>query len=400
MSFSEWKEYKLQDILLIPLKNGVSKPSRIRGSGFKMVNMGELFANSIIGDIKMELVPMTDKELVNYLLEYEDLLFARQSLTVEGAGKCSIFVGRSVTTTYEGHLMRLRINRDIARPRYVYYYFNSPIGKNKIKTIVTSTAAAGIRGSDLNNIQIKLPSIQIQQRTISILSTLDGKIELNRQTNQTLEAIAQTVFKEMCLPKGDELEEGWRVEKLEEEIETVSETYKFGNKENIIFLNTGDISDGLFLHSDYSVVSTLPGQAKKRIRKNDILFSEIRPINKRFAFVDFDADEYVVSTKLMVLRSKRLSPIFLYFYLTREEMIKDLQHLAETRSGTFPQITFSQLKDLKIILPPQEILEAFIKILEEKFLLIKNNEKEINTLIALRETLLPKLMKGEIEINN
>ena len=104
----------------------------------------------------------------------------------------------------------------------------------------------------------------------------------------------------MCLPKSEELPDGWRIEKLENLIETVSVTHKM-KQEEIIFLNTSDILEGNVLNNEYSVVSTLPRQAKKSIKRNDILFSEIRPANKRYAFVNFDADDYVVSTKLMVL---------------------------------------------------------------------------------------------------
>ena len=82
---------------------------------------------------------------------------------------------------------------------------------------------------------------------------------------------------------------------------SVSVTHK-KDKSHLIFLNTSDIERGQFLHRDYSEVQAWPGQAKKSVQKGDILFSEIRPGNGRWAFVDFDADDYVVSTKLMVLR--------------------------------------------------------------------------------------------------
>lgn len=131
--------------------------------------------------------------------------------------------------------------------------------------------------------------------------------------------------------------------------ETVSVTHAF-NKPELIFLNTSDIERGHFLHRSYTPVAGWPGQAKKSIRKGDILFSEIRPANGRYAFVDFDADDYVVSTKLMVIRPKpgQVSPRFLYHVLTSHKITSWLQHLAESRSGTFPQITFDQVAELEL----------------------------------------------------
>ena len=77
--------------------------------------------------------------------------------------------------------------------------------------------------------------------------------------------------------------------------ESVSVTHSL-SKPQLVFLNTSDIERGRVLHRNYTAVATWPGQAKKSIRKGDILFSEIRPANGRYAFVDFDADDYVVST--------------------------------------------------------------------------------------------------------
>jgi type I restriction enzyme S subunit len=136
---------------------------------------------------------------------------------------------------------------------------------------------------------------------------------------------------------------------------SISETHHFG-KEELIFLNTSDLLRGKFLHQKYSSVKDMPGQAKKSIQKDDILFSEIRPANGRWAFVDKESDDYVVSTKLMVIRTnpERLVAKYLYLFLTSAETTQWLQQLAEARSGTFPQITFDQVAALEIRLPPIE----------------------------------------------
>ncbi|XGB43970.1 MAG: restriction endonuclease subunit S [Nodosilinea sp. LVE1205-7] len=154
---SEWKEYKFKDFFLIDLRNGLNKPSKVRGSGLRMINMKEIFKYDKISDITpMELVPVTNKELDGCLLEYNDLLFARQSLVESGAGKISIFKGY-FPTVFESHLIRCRVNQEKASPDFIYYLFKSPLGKGTVSTIVQQVAAAGIRGSDLQNLEFSIP---------------------------------------------------------------------------------------------------------------------------------------------------------------------------------------------------------------------------------------------------
>lgn len=178
------------------------------------------------------------------------------------------------------------------------------------------------------------------------------------------------------------------ITKIGEIAASISETHKFG-KEQLVFLNTSDILHGKFLHRTYSAVKDWPGQAKKSIRRDDILFSEIRPANGRWAYVDHDAEDFVVSTKLMVIRARpdRVYPKFLYQFLTSSRITKWLQHLAESRSGTFPQITFDQVATLELPLPPpaeQRAIAEVIGALDDKILL---NGKINSTLEAMARAL-------------
>lgn len=136
---------------------------------------------------------------------------------------------------------------------------------------------------------------------------------------------------------------------------SVSETYS-RHDDYVVLINTSDVLEGKFLTHKSSKNEDLKGQFKKTFKKDDILYSEIRPANKRYAFVDFDNTEnYIASTKLMVIRPNKtlVLPNFLYLLLTSKNLIDEMQHLAETRSGTFPQITFSgELATFPINLPP------------------------------------------------
>ncbi|MCP5177362.1 MAG: restriction endonuclease subunit S [Moraxellaceae bacterium] len=178
-----------------PQKNGLTRPKSVRGSGVPMVNMNELFAFSRIHNIKMDLVPIVDKES-HFFLENEDLLFARQSLVLAGAGKCSIFIGNTKPTVFESHIIRCRLNKTVSNPYFYYYFFQSVHGRIVMETIAEQGAgASGIRGSDLVKLLVPCPSKSYQDAIVKILTPLDNRISLLRETNTTLEAIAQTLFK-------------------------------------------------------------------------------------------------------------------------------------------------------------------------------------------------------------
>jgi len=177
-----------------------------------------------------------------------------------------------------------------------------------------------------------------------------------------------------------QIPEDWDVKNLGDIAQPISSTYDFSGKEKVVFINTGDILAGHFLHKDYSKITLLPGQAKKRISKNDILFSEIRPINKRYAFVDFeDTEDYVVSTKLMVIRAKEdVLPKYLYRILIAKNTLLEFQHIAESRSGTFPQITFDAIRYYQVFLPSFNEQTTITKILSDLDAKIELNQ-EMNT---------------------
>jgi len=181
----------------------------------------------------------------------------------------------------------------------------------------------------------------------------------------------------------------WKEYKLGKVIETVSKTFKFSDKK-VVFLNTSDTLEGKVINHNLFDPKKLPGQAKKTIQPNDILYSEIRPENKRFAFVDFDSSNYVVSTKLMVLRvlnKEIISPKYLYYFLTSDEIVSYLQMLAESRSGTFPQIRFEEVSLLDIKLPPLIVQNKIVELVASLDDKIELNNKINQELENLAQTL-------------
>ncbi|MGF7105437.1 restriction endonuclease S subunit [Lachnospiraceae bacterium PH1-22] len=163
---------------------------------------------------------------------------------------------------------------------------------------------------------------------------------------------------------------------------TISDTYK-GDDEFVVLVNTSDVLEGKVLNHTTVENKKLKGQFKKTFKRNDILYSEIRPANKRFAFIDFkDTSNYIASTKLMVLRhNDKVLPEYLFALLKSNHVIAELQHLAETRSGTFPQITFSsELAPMRAFLPDKETQKRIVSVLS-------SIERKIEVNLAINDNL-------------
>ena len=349
----------------------------------------------------------------NYIATKEDIIYTR-------TGQVGL-VYTDVEGCVHNNCFKVILDYNKFDKKYMYYYLNSPQVREYANIIASGSVQKDLTHKAFKIVKVAYPSLKEQKAIADILSSLDEKIELNNQMNETLEEMAQALFKRWFVdfefPNGEGqpykssggemveselgmIPKGWKVVTLDEIIATISVKHSF-NKEELIFLNTSDILNGEVLHSNYSSVRGLPGQAKKSIQQDDILYSEIRPQNKRFAYVNFDASDYVVSTKLMVLRAKGIvHPKLIYLFLTNEKVIEHLQMIAESRSGTFPQITFKELSNIKLNVPLGESLSFVESSLISLINKIFENKKENRELIEIRDALLPKLMSGEIRVSD
>ena len=167
-----------------------------------------------------------------------------------------------------------------------------------------------------------------------------------------------------------------KVLKIKDIVRTISITHKF-DKDKLIAINTSDVENGIMHDGTLTAIEDLKGQFKKTVQKGDILFSEIRPANRRFALVTKDdCADYVVSTKLMVLRKYNNEVDLRYFYycLTNQPFLDMLQRKAENRIGSFPQITFDLLSEYAFPVPSlseQEKIANIIFSLDHKIELNK-----------------------------
>lgn len=403
-----WEIVKIEDILLVPSRNGLTKPSAIRGKGVKMIAMGELFAHPIINDIEMDRVPVTDKELQSSNVEVNDLLFARQSLTLEGAGKCSIVKEVNDPTVFESHLIRLRINSNIADPWYVYYYFNSYYGKHSIQNIVNQVAAAGIKGSDLVKLEIPLPSLYEQKRISSILFSYDEKISTNRKICANLEAQAQALFKHWFIDfgpfKDGEFEEselgmipkGWRVVSLGEVTKQITE--KVGNRTDITVLspiNTGE----LVLSEEYFTKQVFSKDLSKYLIVRPFTFA-YNPARINIGSIGLNTLNLVgcVSPVYVVFQCEYDYHYYFDFY-KRTAAFKNEVALRAI-GGVRQSLGYNDLSLIKTIYPTRDVVSQFNVLYLKLKEVIDKNIAQNKKLISIRDTLLPKLISGELRVND
>lgn len=309
-------------------------------------------------------------------------------------------------------------------PEYLMMWFRRPEFDRYARFKSHGSAREIFDWAEMCETELPIPSIEKQREIVQEYHTIVNRISLNERLIQKLEETAKSIYKRWfvdfefpneygkpyksnggkmfwCEDLEKEIPEGWGVERLGEILVSYSKKHDF-KKEKLIFFNTSDILNGEFLHSNYMNVNEMPGQAKKQIAKGDILYSEIRPENKRFALVRNSASDYVVSTKLMVLRLKsdRFSSYRLYQFLTDKEFIRELQFSAHGRSGTFPQITFElDIEKKPFLVASQYIEERWDDFLKSYYFQSFARKDENKILFELKETILSKMTKVEIEKN-
>ena len=288
-------------------------------------------------------------------------------------------------------LMVLRAKEGV-NPKYLYQILRGNSTINALQLLAESRSGTfpQITFSELSNIEVNVPAEDIQNMVVSILSSLDAKIETNNKLNEKLEEMAQAIFKSWL----DGCDETVQIDDLSLNITDYSKL----NKDKVILINSSDVTNGFFDHHNYSDNNKLKGHFKKRFSKGDILYSQVRPRNRHWAYCYFDAEDYIASTQLMVIRNnpEKVSSLLLYQYLISDRVWNEFTLKTETRSGTFPQGNYEDLS--KICVPYKKDNEKISKTLEHIYNIIYNRYDENQRLASLRDTLLPRLMSGEIKI--
>ena len=424
---------KFRTLLIEPVRNGIYKQKEFHGRGCKIINMGELFGFPRMHDVPMKRVELTEKEQSKSLVQQGDLLFARRSLVAEGAGKCSIVSEVNEPTTFESSIIRARPNPALASSDYLYYYFSSPLGRERMATILRQMAVSGITGSDLMELEIECPELEHQRTIATFLSALDDRITLLRETNATLEAIAQALFKSWFVdfdpvrakaeglePEGmdaataalfpDGFEESelglvpreWIVKPVGDAVECIgggtpnTKEPSYWEPAKHAWTTPKDLS-GLqspVLLSTERKLSTL-GLAKVSsglLPAGTLLLSSRAPIG----YLALAQMPIAVNQGYIAMPSGgELSPLYMLFWCRQNmEGIK-----ARANGSTFMEISKKAFRPIPALVPSANVLVAFANVADHLFERLIENERQAQTLTKLRDTLLPRLISGQLRLS-
>jgi len=406
----ELQKTSFEKLLSEPVRNGIYKTKEFHGRGAKIVNMGELFAYPRLCSVPMKRVELNESEKRRFLLAEGDLIFARRSLTAEGAGKCSIVLELDETTTFESSIIRARPDKSKADSLYLYYFFNSPSGFHTLDTIRRQVAVAGITGHDWARLEIPTPSLREQRAIAHVLGTLDDRIELNQRMNQTLEAMARALFKSRFVDfDGVPLEDmqeselglipkGWRVGALTDLAVLNPETWtKQTRPDEVRYVDLSNTKWGRIERVTPYAVEDAPSRAQRVLRPNDTIVGTVRPGNGSYALIDEDG--LTGSTGFAVLRPKCDEyAALVYLAAVAPDNIEALANLAD--GGAYPAVRAEVVAATRVVIADEGTIAKFAQCVWPFLEKIAKNERQSHTLAQLRDTLLPRLISGELRVKD
>ena len=385
MSMEEWKEYKMEEISC--LSTGFPfKGNKYSKDGIRVVR-GD---NVTIGQLRWD--TEKDKRWNEYFEREAEFSLRTNDIVI---GMDGSRVGLNRAQIKEPDLPLLLAQRvacvrsnDKSIQKFLYYHIFSKRFVDYVKSIHTGTSIPHISLKQIGSFTIQLPPLATQQKIANILSSLDDKIEVNRRINEQLEELAQALFKSWFVDfepfKDSEFVEselgmipkGWKVGTLEELIEIkYGKDHKKLDDGNIPIYGSGGIMR-------YVNKSLFTGESVLIPRKGTL--NNVMYVNRDFWTVD------------TMFFSKMKVPniaIFVYLFLSKKD-------LASMNSGSaVPSMTVDILNRIQLVIPSDKVFEDYNNVVSSLFAQMSNNSKEITHLTTLRDTLLPKLMSGEMDVN-
>lgn len=315
-------------------------------------------------------------------------------------------------------------------PEYLYYWMNSTEFLHQIDYLKGQTDMADyVSLRDQRKIKITIPEIAIQLSIVQIMRPLDQHIALLRETNTTLESIAQALFKSWFVdfnpvrakqegrePEGmdadttalfpDSFEEselglvpkGWTtgtladVSKLNPEAwtaKTQPETIKYVDLANAKNNEIDVITEYAFRDA--------PSRARRVLRTGDSIIGTVRPGNRSYAYIHQPLDNLTGSTGFAVLRPRSVeNSEFVFIAATQDSSIEYLAHVAD--GGAYPAVRPEVVLNLKTVLPSEFVMSAFHDVVFPVFARVGENKNLIHTLATVRDTLLHRLISGQLRL--
>lgn len=398
----EWKEYKLEDIAEI-----LTGPFGSQLHNEDYTNIGtpivtvEHLGNRRFSRQNLPLISDYDKKrLSKYTLQNGDIVFSR----VGSVDRCSYVTSTENDWLFSGRCLRVRCNNN-CHSLFIYYYFcNVPV-KQYIKSIAVGATMPSINTRIMSEIPILLPKFEKQKHIADILSSLDDKIELNRRINENLEQQAQALFKSWFVdfePFKDGkfvdselgmIPEGWRVGVLADIANITMGQSPKGTSYN-------EIGDGISFYQGraefgnrFPSVRLFTTEPSRYAEPYSVLLSVRAPVGD----INIAVERCCIGRGLASILSKNKHQSFVLYtmFFLKKELDK-----FNSEGTVFGSINRSSLENLKIIIPPVDIIDKFENLTSKIDVMLLNLFQETTSLAQLRDTLLPRLMSGELAITD
>ena len=410
----EWKDVVLKDVL--------SEKGYIRGPFGSALKRAEMKSEGI--PVYEQQNAIYNNRIFRYFIDeekyqslkrfttYPDDLIISCSGTV---GKVSIIKDNDPKGIISQALLTLRVNKDLILPEFLKYFFSSYEGYNSLVSRSTGSVQVNIsKRAVIEQIPLKLPPLDIQQKIVYYLSLIDKKIETNEKINRNLEAIASNIFKNYFI----DFEPFQELTLIDSNIGNIPKEWEFTKLEDIIDVKDGTHDSPSAIDDGFPLITSkhLNEYDVNKNEANRISFEDYTNINKRSLVEPFDIlismigtvgnicyimyDEVDFAIKNVGLFKTSQTPLIReYLLLYLKSSI--INHYIDSRlaGSTQKYISLTELRNIPIVIPPNEVLKEFKNIVNPIFNNIKINHFEINNLIKLRDTLLPKLMSGEIDVS-
>lgn len=423
---SEFNVYTIEDIASDEKRSIISGPfgSNISSKYFTEHGVPVIRGNNLTEDntkfIDGGFVFVSEekaKELNTYA-DVDDLVF-----TAAGTiGQVGIIPENSKFDRYVISNKQLRVTLDLNKvnQHYAYYWFSSKLINKYIKQLNTGSTIPLINLSILKGLPIPLPSKDIQDKIANIIINIDKKIETNERINKNLEQLMKCIFEDWFVNfnysndisfKSSELGEipsNWNVKKLRDVlivlesgkrpkggISDIGDGIPSIGAENILGLGKFNYSKNKLISHEF--FSTLK---KGVIQDKDVLlYKDGAQLGRKSLFMKgFPFDICCINEHVFRLQSNdEINQFYLYLWLDQEVMTNEIINL--NSNSAQPGINQNDVKSLPILVPELKIISKFNKIISPMMNQIFDNALEINKLTNLRDTLLPKLMSGEIDVS-
>ncbi len=391
---SEWREIEINEIVasantgLDAIKRApiVENNTGIRCMRIQDVSQNKAYANW--GFTKVE-----EKNYEKFQLKRNDIIIARTGATVG----VNSFIYSDLRSVFNNGLIRIRTNSNACVSKFLYYHFQTGNFRSFIESISGGTSSQpNIQINVLLSYDISLPPLPEQKAIAEVLSSLDDKIDLLNRQNKTLEQMAQTLFRQWFV---EEAREDWEEVKIRDFVKTNTNSANKNYSHQIIkYLDTGSLTEGKVEALQEFDFHEAPSRAKRLVQHNDVLLSTVRPNQKHYGIVKNPVENLVVSTGFCVITCEDIDPHFIYILLTTSDMTEYLHSIAEGSTSAYPSLKPKDIEAIEFQLPPDELLQEFAEYCKNAWDKINKNQAQIRTLESLRDTLLPKLMSGEIRV--